>query len=295
MVQSILRAVALASACALLASPVEAQVTTAPAGSTTSSGPKAITTLGCYKNPNPLTTQGDYTFQTSGYCQGVCTPLGKAVMATTGGTTCYCGDELPALDQEVDPSNCNLGCAGFGTQTCGGLGFWQVYLTGLTGDVQTAPNGTTSSNSVTTGGGSTTSAPAVVTKPGETIVVTQSPTASADHTKSSGGSSKVAIAIGVVVGIIGLAAIIGGVLLYIRRRRNHEIEEEHRRNAAVSSFVGRTLSDKSSNDQRVDPSMYSQPGRQSIGSIADERDFSRRILQVRWLIECSSTSTDLSF
>jgi cell wall integrity and stress response component len=285
MTRSIFRAVALASAFAFLVSSVAAQDTTASPATTSTNAPKAITTLGCYQQPDPLTVFGDYTFQSSGWCQSNCTTLGKAVMAITGGSTCYCGDELPALDQEVDLTSCDSPCAGFGQQTCGGIGFWQVYLTGLTGNVETAPNSTSSTSATSTqnsgGSGSSTTAPAVVTKPGETIVVTQAPTAPSNQNKSSssGGSNKVAIAVGVVVGILGVGAIIGGVLLYMRRRRNHEIEAEHRRNAAVSSFVGSVKSDKTDNDQRLDPSIYSHR-RQSIGSIADERDFSRRILQV---------------
>ncbi|KAJ9603652.1 Protein SLG1 [Cladophialophora chaetospira] len=279
MARSLVRVVALASALALLASPVTAQDPSAAPSAT--SAPKAITTLGCYQHPDPLAVQADYDFQTSGYCQQQCVALGKSVMAITGGSTCYCGDEIPALDQEVDETKCDSICAGYGQQTCGGLGFWQVYLTGLTGNVQTAPNSTSSTSSSSAPSSAATES-AVVTKPAETVVVTQSATAVPNQQKSSGGgkSNTVAIAVGVVVGVIGFAAIVGGILLYIRRRRNREIEEEHRRNAAVSSFVGSTVSDKSSNDQRLDPSIYSHR-RQSIGSIADERDFSRRILQVR--------------
>ncbi|KIY03194.1 uncharacterized protein Z520_01661 [Fonsecaea multimorphosa CBS 102226] len=283
MARSLLQAVALTAALALFTTPVSAQ--SASASPTSTNAPKAIQTLGCYNAVDPLSSQGDYTFQTSGYCQGICVQLNKPVMAITGGSTCYCGNELPALDAEVALSNCNSPCNGYSQQTCGGIGYWQVYLTGLTADVETAPNSTSSSSSSSptqSGEGSSTTQPAVVTKPGETIVVTASASAAPDKS-SSGGSSKVGIAVGVVVGVVGLAGIIGGVLLYLRHKRNREIEEEHRRNAAVSSFVGSGKSDKSSTDQRLDPSIYSHR-RQSIGSIADERDFSRRILQVCGLV-----------
>jgi len=279
MPRSLLQAVALTAALALFTTSVSAQ---SSATATATNAPKAITTLGCYNAPDPLTSQGDYTFQTSGYCQGVCVQLNKPVMAITGGSTCYCGDELPALDTEVALSNCNSPCNGYSQQTCGGIGYWQIYLTGLTADVETAPNSTSSSSSSTptqSSGSSSSTQPAVVTKPGETIVVTASATPAPE--KSSGGSSKVGIAVGVVVGVVGLSGVIGAILLYLRHKRNREIEEEHRRNAAVSSFVGSGKSDKSSTDQRLDPSIYSHR-RQSIGSIADERDFSRRILQVCW-------------
>ncbi|RVX75199.1 hypothetical protein B0A52_00551 [Exophiala mesophila] len=269
---SIRPAVAFASAAFLLASSVLAQSPT--------NAPRAITTLGCYASPDPLEEFGDATYQSSGYCQVNCTGLAQPVMAITGGSTCFCGDEIPPKDQEVDPSNCDSVCGGYGEQTCGGLGYWQVYLTGLTANVHTAPNSTSSTASSPTSE-STSSAPAVVTKAGETVFVTNPPNA-ANASSSGGGPNKVGIAVGVVVGVIALAGIIGAVVFIVKRKRNREIEEEHRRNAAVSAFVG-AKSDKSSTDQRLDPSIFSNDslGRQSIGSIADERDFSRRILQVR--------------
>lgn len=277
MTRSLLRAVALASALAFLAAPIVAQ-----SPSSAATAPKSITTLGCYSHPDPLVQQGTWTFQTSGYCQTQCLGLDKAVMAITGGSTCYCGDELPSLDSEASDDKCNSPCNGYDQEDCGGIGYWQVYLTGLTGDVATASNSSASSSSTSPTQGSqssSTTQPAVVTKAGETVVVTAS--AAASQSSPGGGPNKVAIAVGVVVGVLGLSALIGGVLLFLRRKRNRQIEEEHRRNAAISSFVGSQKSDKSSTDQRLDPSIYSHR-RQSIGSIADERDFSRRILQVSW-------------
>lgn len=265
-------ALAFASAAFLLASSVVAQSPT--------NAPRAITTLGCYASPDPLEEFGDATYQTSGYCQVNCTGLAQPVMAITGGSTCFCGDEIPPKDQEVDSSKCDSVCGGYGEETCGGLGYWQLYLTGLTANVHTAPNSTSSSASSPTSGSSST--PAVVTKAGETVFVTN-PASPANSESSSGGGgpNKVGIAVGVVVGVLALAGIIGAIVFILKRKRNREIEEEHRRNAAVSSFVG-GKSDKSSTDQRLDPSIFSNEslGRQSIGSIADERDFSRRILQV---------------
>ena len=200
-------------------------------------------------------------------------------MAITGGSTCYCGTELPALDLEVDDSKCDSPCNGYDAQNCGGLGYWQLYLTGLTADVETAANSTSSADSAAATSTqatqtSATTQPAVVTKAGATVVVTASASTTASSAKS-GGSSKVGIAVGVVVGVVAVAAIAGGTLLWFRHKRNRDIEDEHRRNAGLG-----TQSDKSSKtDQRLDPSIYSHR-RQSIGSIADERDFSRRILQV---------------
>jgi cell wall integrity and stress response component len=118
------------------------------------------------------------------------------------------------------------------------------------------------------------------------VTASGSPTAS---TSSSGGPSKAGIAAGVVVGIVAISAIAGGVFLFIRFKRRREVEEEYRRNAAVSNFIAGGKPPTSSGgassftDTRLDPVMAQR--RMSDGSIADNQDYSRRILKV-----CSATA-----
>lgn len=243
---------------------VVAQSPTIPAG--------PVETLKCYSSPGSLRQTNTSTYQTDGLCQVTCTALNAPVMAITGGSTCYCGSQIPSLDVQVPLGNCNSPCNGFGTKTCGGIGFWQVYLTGLTGDVQTSPNKTTSSS---------TSSSSSSTQAAATIIVTQSATASPSSTGSSNtgaGPSKVGIAVGVVVGVLAVAAIIGGVMLWLKQKRRRKIEEEHKQKEIVNSFVTSKGSDTIS-DQRLDPKIFAHR-RESIGSIADDMDYSRRILQV---------------
>jgi len=104
------RTIAVALALALAASPAMAQSATI--------APGAIQTLGCYSSVGTLTKFGDATGQSSGYCRGNCTSLPDPalVMATSGGVSCYCGNELPALDQLVDDSKCNVKCMGYGLE-----------------------------------------------------------------------------------------------------------------------------------------------------------------------------------
>ncbi|KIW11522.1 hypothetical protein PV08_10823 [Exophiala spinifera] len=272
MTRSLLRAVVLTWALALLTTPSTAQSTA------TTDAAGAIETLDCYQlsDPSYLQDQGAYTFQSSGYCKGVCVALNKPVMATTGGTNCFCGDELPPASAKTNIDNCNTPCKGFSQQTCGGIGgYFQLYLSGLTGNVQIAPNSSSSTAAANTA--SKTTAAVVTMTVSPTSALPASASTSAAKSGKSSGTSKVGIAVGVVVGVIALAGIIGAVVFVMKRKRNREIEEEHRRNAAIGS----AKSDKSSvTDQRLDPSIYSHR-RQSIGSIADERDFSRRILQVQ--------------
>lgn len=246
---------------------VVAQSATIPAG--------PVETLKCYSSPGTLKQTNTSTYQTDGLCQVTCTSLNAPVMAITGGSTCYCGSQIPALDVQVASSNCNSPCNGFGTKTCGGIGFWQVYLTGLTGDVQTSPNKTTTSSSSASTSSSS-------TNPAATIIVTQSATVAPSPTgnsSSGAGPSKVGIAVGVVVGVLAVAAIVGGIMLWLKQKRRRKIEEEHKQKEIVNSFVASKGSDTVS-DQRLDPKIFAHR-RESIGSIADDMDYSRRILQVR--------------
>ena len=119
-------------------------------------------------------------------------------------------------------------------------------------------------------------------EPSSTVAAT-SASATPTHTEPSHSDSKpntAGIAAGVVVGVVGLAAIIGGVWFFLRRRRQRQVEEDYRRNAAgVNDFInGGKTSASSMNDSRIDPSFMDR--RQSNGSIADNEDYSRRILKV---------------
>lgn len=235
----------------------------------------AITTLGCYSDVDPLTKDNTNTYQTDGLCQQTCVALNQPVMAIVAGSTCYCGSSIPSLSyKQVDNSTCNTPCQGFNQKMCGGLNDWTVYLTGL-GYAPTESNVTSSSSSAPS---------ATATHAAETVVVTQSakPATSSAGSGSSGGSgpNKVGIAVGVVVGVVAIAAIAGVAIFFYKQKKRREIEEEHKAQAAVNGFVSSRGSDQKS-DARLDPSMASSFRRESIGSIADERDFSRRILQVR--------------
>jgi len=63
------------------------------------------------------------------------------------------------------------------------------------------------------------------------------------------------------------------VFVFLRKRRRQEVEEEYRRSAAVRGFV-----QKPALDNRLDPVMVQK--RDSVGSIADNQDYSRKILRV---------------
>ncbi|KAL6709582.1 Protein SLG1 [Coniothyrium glycines] len=231
----------------------------------------AISEIGCFETGVPLENHGDYLFRSPGNCQLICIEQGKPVMGLSDGVNCWCGDLIPPKDSIVPNATCDTTCSGDKTVKCGGPGVLWVALTGTTRNRvdNYVPDDSSSSSSSSTST-STSSAP------------TASKSAPPPPPEDGGNTNTVAIAVGVVVGVIGLAGILFGVWFFLRKRRQRQAEEDYRRNAAnVSSFVnGGKLqtSNSSMNDSRLDPSFMDR--RQSNGSIADNEDYSRRILKV---------------
>ncbi|KAL5594313.1 hypothetical protein BROUX41_001255 [Berkeleyomyces rouxiae] len=245
--------------------------------------PGSQTRVGCFSSSGNLTDPGGYadTSVSSGFCGvSLCVEKNYTVFAIRG-PKCYCGNSYPPEDDIVADSRCNYPCPAYPDEACGGIsggGAWSVFNSGIEVDVQyDAVSSSTTSAAATSAAAATSSAGAASTT---------APAASASTTASEKSDDKKSsnvgpIAGGVVGGLLGLAAVAGGVFLYMRRRRNREIEEEHRRNAAVNAFINGKSSPGGSmsiSDSRLDPVMAQR--RMSDGSIADNEDYSRRILRV---------------
>ncbi|KAH6615895.1 hypothetical protein B0J18DRAFT_291779 [Chaetomium sp. MPI-SDFR-AT-0129] len=237
------------------------------------------TVQGCFNSSGSLVFQKTFQWNSIGKCgDELCRPKGFPAGATMGGNQCFCGQKYPPKETLVDPSHCDAGCTGFGEDSCGGPNFWTVYNTGIDLavdylDMSELPHSTSSSSKPTQ----------TEVNPEKTVVVTQNPTSTPkeDDNSGGGGPNVAGIAAGVVVAIVVVAALIGGGFIYMRRKRNLELEEEHRRNAAVNAFIGnkpRSSGGTSMADARMDPVMAHR--RMSDGSIADNEDYSRRILRV---------------
>ncbi|KKY26893.1 putative wsc domain containing protein [Phaeomoniella chlamydospora] len=263
-------------------------------------GLKAAEYQGCYSSSYPLSTNSSltYEYQSSGWCQEQCgTYNQKAVFGLTKGNECWCGDKLPANSTKVSNDQCDTGCYGYGTQMCGGDDVWTVYTSGLvdTDDVESvsdseassaaSASGTTDATATTKATNAASQGVSTITQAGTTIYLT--PTAdsstSASPSSSSGssgsGTNKAGIAAGVVVGIVAIAAIAGGVFFYMRHKKRKAIEQDFQRQQSMNQFTSGTVkSERSTTDSRLDPAI--QYRRQSDGSIADDTDFSRRVLKV---------------
>jgi len=100
--------------------------------------------------------------------------------------------------------------------------------------------------------------------------VTQIPS----QTGKSGGVSGGAVA-GIVISLLILAAIGGGAFFYIRRRQRSDYQKHE--GWSLGSSPG-SLNRPFGVDQRLEPGMVQK--RESVGSLADEQDYSRKILRV---------------
>jgi len=114
--------------------------------------------------------------------------------------------------------------------------------------------------------------PTATSTPVPTSLYTQKP--ETHHSTNTAG-----IAAGAVVGIVALAAIIGGSIFYIRRRNRESQSSGHRRNTSVNTCTTGAGMRRQVSDSRLDPAMVEK--RRSGGSVfADNVDYSRRILKV---------------
>lgn len=78
-----------------------------------------------------LSSQGQYIYQSVDYCQNLCP--NSNVVALYNGNECFCG-ELPNNGKDLNSltklsqDQCNVACAGWPYQTCGGSNAWDVYV-----------------------------------------------------------------------------------------------------------------------------------------------------------------------
>ena len=130
----------------------------------------------------------------------------------------------------------------------------------------------------------------MVTAPGQTSAKETVVTTTDTPSLSSSGPNKAGIAAGVVIGVVAVGAIAGGIFLCLRNRKRRAIEEEYHRNLAGSYGPKPPSTAGSMSDSRLEPSVMFQR-RQSDGSIADNQDYSRRILKVGYLMRAETMTT----
>ncbi|RVD84531.1 uncharacterized protein DFL_006278 [Arthrobotrys flagrans] len=234
--------------------------------------------IACYDNPGDTKNYGIDTYQTANLCLTQCKNKNKAVYGVTRGSTCYCGDFFPD-DGKLDMSKCDVSCQGWPDEKCGGISAWSF---GITGVVPPTSSKTTKSSSTSSSESTSSDAPSIQTVIKTPTVTATAPAETDGQTNNGGGegggggTSKAGIAAGVVVGVIAVIAMGVGGFLIVRRNRRRQAEEEYRAAVAAKEFTASIR--KPQADTRLDPVMLQR--RMSDGSIADNQDYSRRILKV---------------
>jgi cell wall integrity and stress response component len=126
--------------------------------------------------------------------------------------------------------------------------------------------------------------------PGKTVFITQTPVAqssSPSDSKKGGGTNTAGVAVGVVVSIVVLSALTGAALFFYRRKQRRDAEMGHQQLddfASPTSTKPMTFRPAPGPDARIDHDAMAQR-RMSDGSIADNEDYSRRILKVRTIAD----------
>ncbi|KAJ3518403.1 hypothetical protein NM208_g14524 [Fusarium decemcellulare] len=244
-----------------------------------------LKSYGCFASNANMTEVGSGTKVSSGYCYNLCKNKKYSVMGLQA-DVCYCGMVYPPEDDKAKDANCNYPCPAYPPEACGALRkYYSIFNTGLelAVDDYVPEESTTSSAASSTKASVAESSAAESSVPTESASTPQESGSDGSDEKKDDGPNVGAIVAGVVVGVVAIIAIAGGAIFFVRRRRNAEIEEEHRRNAAVNAFINGSKPPGSSGsismtDSRLDPVMAHR--RLSDGSIADNQDYSRRILRV---------------
>jgi cell wall integrity and stress response component len=251
--------------------------------------PGALKSQGCFSADGNFTLVTEKINLASGSCGEVCTAKKKNVMALHGGQ-CLCGSYYPPKKSLVSDKKCNYPCPYYDKEACGGLGdpgYWSVFNTGIDLSVENLPepkeDDDDDKKSKSSSVASTTAAESTAGPTAPAATETQGEGEDQPEEEKKSGPNTAGIAAGVVVGVAVIAGGIGGFFFWMRRRRNAEIEEDHRRNAAVNAFISGSKPPSSHGsismtDSRLDPVLAHR--RMSDGSIADNEDYSRRILRV---------------
>jgi cell wall integrity and stress response component len=241
--------------------------------------PNTPVSVGCYTSHANMTTVPVKEGVSSGNCRVACLAEDYTLSGLQG-QNCLCGLAMPPEDTLVKDKNCNYPCPGYGEEACGSIGSPKHYSVWNLGVNIDPPTYEEKESSTTTAPTATNTAPEDEAEETESGIPDSGEADGEDNKEKTNVAGIVA---GSVVGVVAVAAAAGGLWFFMRRRRNTEIEEEHRRNAAVNAFISGSKPPGSSGsismtDSRLDPIMAHR--RLSDGSIADNEDYSRKILRV---------------
>ncbi|KAL2129187.1 hypothetical protein VTI74DRAFT_8104 [Chaetomium olivicolor] len=269
-----------------------------------------------------------WNWQSDGRCFGNCTDL-KFALAIVQGKNCWCSNLIPNSADQKPLKDCEAPCPGYPSDYCGGDGTFGYMEVGGFTPTGTAAGGAAPSS---TQGTTTNPPPVQTVTVGgivKTVTATPTPTKDAATTGSSGGGLQTGAIVGIVIGAIGGLAVIGAFLwlLFVRRRRQQEgdnglgsptrggsspgmmatpkteISEGRFATAGAGTDSGWDTSTKRRShlmpvDPRLDPfatGLYSgdqNRSRESLNSLQDNQDYSRRVHQAPRVLRATNPDPD---
>ncbi|KAI1116783.1 hypothetical protein F5Y14DRAFT_33285 [Nemania sp. NC0429] len=271
----------------------------------------------CATDNTGSTPTNSSIWQSNGLCHDFCFRQSFA-LAVLQGHYCWCSDYVPAKSSQVDTDECNEPCPGWKPDTCGTHDlFGYIQLDKVPSGTADGSSSSTSSESSTDSSTTTSTTPTpstsvkTVTTGGtvslETVTVTPTASVQPDSNKTSQlGTGPI---VGIVVGVLGVVAIIAGIAVFVclqhrRRRREEQLASRPHSHLSGSGGVtstpttamasvwdgengstGRRNSRLMPHDPRMDPfatniySRFENKSRESINTLQDNQDYSRKVLR----------------
>ncbi|KAJ5099746.1 hypothetical protein N7532_006747 [Penicillium argentinense] len=244
------------------------------------------------------------TYQSNGACQKTCA---KYALGVLQGKKCWCTNVVPSKSSQKATSKCDTSCPGYPDDSCGSAADGVFAYVSVSGNSPTSTEGGSSGTTTTNTSGTTTSGSVVkeTTSGGEVKTITvagSSATSGADTSKATAdeksGLSGGSIA-GVVIGVLGGLALIGGLifLIFFYRRRARSAspipsnaDMTDNRTSQGSSFVrgvftqgsdtGNGLGRQNTYTDNRMKNVYPNGPRDSSVSLQDNEDYSRPVLRL---------------
>jgi len=251
-------------------------------------------------------------YQTNGLCSDFC--RAEYAWSVTQDESCWCSNYTPDEDTQVDLKKCDIKCPAFPDEYCGGRGGLFGYVE-LKMQAPSGTKGPDDSKTTTDDDPSSTSMVQTLTTDGTIKTVTVLPTGSDGADGSDGGADGrsgngmgAGPIAGIVIGVVGAIAIVAGIAFFFFRRRKRNQADGYKGDPSVrgnssdrmgsahpemtmgggtspnsAAMGGSNRNSTLAIDPRMDPfkqGLYGRNGsRESVGSLRDDHDYSRRILR----------------
>ncbi|KAL1889314.1 Cell wall integrity and stress response component 4 [Sporothrix stenoceras] len=212
-------------------------------------------------------------YQSDGLCYDFCND--DYAFAVIQGKNCWCSDYTPSKSSQVSTSECDLSCAGYPSDVCGGDGLYGYMALNKspsgTASGTSTPSPSKSSSSKTNAGTPTVQ---TVTAGGVVQTVTVTPSAGSGDSSAVSSSHKglsAGAAAGIAVGVVAVAVIAAVVAFLVWRRRRQQKEPED------ALFVANNP--KTPSPRGTSPNTSNSP---KVSEVSSAPAFARKVGEGQW-------------